>query len=82
MKVKIPVYAIATASKYIGDVYIENPEDYEDAAEKLLEEKGTIISINVSNDFDIGDTFVDMDQINEWDYYKKETEKPDDKTRY
>ena len=73
MKVKIPVVIIATASKHIGDIWVEKLEDFEEAAEKLWKEKDyDIISGNSTNDFDIGDSDIEGIGSGDWEIWKKQ----------
>lgn len=76
MKVKIPVYIVATASKYIGDVEIEKAEDFEDAAYELWKQTNYAdMQVFHNNDFDLGDCEINTHDIEgEFKYCKKEQE--------
>lgn len=70
---KVPVYAVAGASFYIGEVEIESPEDFNDAAEKLWRSKdydSPTLCLQCS-DIDIGDFEIDNTHI---DYYFEDAE--------
>ena len=75
MKVKIPVYIIATASMCIGEIEVEKFEECEDAAYKLFENSEDGFDVNCHNNFDLGDTEIDEIRQLEFDYYKKDQQK-------
>ena len=55
-KVKIPVYIQTVAYKHIGDVEIELPGEFDDAAYELWKSMGfDYPRVNVSNDFELND---------------------------
>ena len=72
-KVKIPVFIIATASRNIGEVEIENPSEYSDAAYKLFEENQEGFRVNIHNNFDLGEVDIDYGVIKDWEYWKKKS---------
>ena len=73
-KVKIPVYLLTSAYKYIGDVEISHPDQFNGAAMKLWDETGEDISVNISNDFEVGDSDIDDSVIKDWEDYKQRKE--------
>ncbi len=77
MKVKIPVYVITTASKYVGDVEIEDIADFDEAADALWSSQGyePTIRTNITNDFDLGDPEIEELSQENFDSYKLEQEK-------
>ncbi len=67
---KVPVYIITTSSKCIGEVDVESKKEFFDAAEELWKSQGyDAPTINISNDFDLGDWDIDETDL---DYYFKE----------
>jgi len=55
-KAQAQVYIESTASKYIGEVEFDTPEEYNEKAAKLWEEQDyEYPTTNVSNNFDLGD---------------------------
>lgn len=75
-KIKVPVYIIASATKHIGDVELEEGtvEEYEEKAGLLWEEKGfDHPTLNVHNDFDMGDWDIMKQSEADLSFYKKET---------
>jgi hypothetical protein len=73
MKVKMPVYIEATITKCIGEIEIENPSEFEDAAYELWKSKDYCgFSIYHNNDFDASDPEIfDKDVEEDFKHYKK-----------
>jgi hypothetical protein len=67
MKIKIPVYITATASKRVGFIEVDSEDsepDINSLAEELWEnEDWDVISVNISNDFDIGESDIDYKDL-------------------
>lgn len=78
MKVRIPIYMVATASKCIGEVEVELYDEIQEAAEKLLEDSDEYLSANISNDFELGDTEIEKIALSDFEFYKKNQEKNND----
>lgn len=67
----MPVYIYTHASAFIGEVDIDSPDDFYDAAEKLWEAEGwdSPTLCHQCSKIDLGDFEIDGKQV---DYYFKE----------
>ena len=72
-KYKVPVTIIATASHTIGEVEVDSIEEFKEKAEELWEELGfDHPTVNISNDFDLGDWEMNEVEERDLDYYLNE----------
>ena len=62
-KYAIQVYATASASKYVGTIFCNTEEEYNQLVDDnydLLHDEGSM-SVNIHNDFDMGD--IEIEEI-------------------
>lgn len=74
-KIRIPVYIQAWATKCIGYVEIKFLEEFENAANELLEETNEDISTNITNDFEVGDEEIQLINQRDFNFYKEDQTK-------
>lgn len=73
---KVPVYLNTTASSYLGEVEIESPEEFLDAAEKIWMSSGygsPTLCHQCSDNLELGDFEIYEGNL---DYYFEDESKP------
>ena len=74
MKYKVPVYVVAQASKVVGHIECDDYKSYIKELDNFMDsEPWEGISVNISNDFEVGDSDVDMTVVTEekdLEYYR------------
>lgn len=74
MKYKVPIYVTALASKVVGFIECDTHSEYEKKLKEFLKDDNWEgINVNVSNDFEVGDSEIDLEVLKNKDdlqYYE------------